>query len=610
MPRSLLPIKSEHLEDIRTLRRLLRTLWETCRCEILVVGSVGLFAGMLPALQLAALRRLIDQVLLLVTGGSAYVTLAPWVLLFLCATFAEDLLQWVERWINDTINDLVKARLHERLLKHAVQIPLRLLEQPLCCDRLRRAENGVDEQLMFTVNSLLDIAPEFAAAVGMVAYVGTGSILFPALLLLGTLPAMAAHSRVQKRLYELDQAQTSQSRDVQYLEELLRGRDSAPEIRLFGLGEFLIRRRQSLYRAVRSERLAIDRQRADLQALTGTIRVVTFIAVAGIVALFAEWGRFSVGQYATYVGATEIYQVTVLRLLLRTAFVRGNLAYFEDIESFLKLEAAQPAAKPPTTGPEEQVTRGQPAPAVELQNVSFSYPGSERAALLDVSLSIAQGETIALVGENRSGKTTLAKIILGLYDPISGRVSINGWAMRAETGHESLAMAALFQQYARYQTSVRANIGFGDIDRLEDLPAIRESARESGADEFIDHLPRRYETLMGKGLYDEGCDLSTGQWQRLATARTYFRGAQLAVLDEPTAALDPEAEVEMYRQFSRICQARSVLLISHRLGCAQLAHRIVVLEKGQVVEQGTHEQLLKRRGLYHRMFEVQAQWYR
>ena len=258
---------------------------------------------------------------------------------------------------------------------------------------------------------------------------------------------------------------------------------------------------------------------------------------------------------------------------------------------------------------------GAPAPTsiregVELRNVSFTYPSGSAPVLSSIDMEIRPGDTVALVGENGAGKTTLTKILLGLYQPTGGAVTVDGIDLR-EIDLESWRdrSGAVFQDYMTYAFTARENIGMGRIGEMENTGAIRDAAVRSGAHAVIEALPHCYETLLGRE-FEGGRDLSKGQWQSLAIARLYLRDAELLVLDEPTSALDALAEVEVYRQFLELSSDKSVLLISHRLGSARLADRVVFLKDGEIVEQGTHDELIQSGGAYSELFTMQAEWYR
>jgi len=249
-------------------------------------------------------------------------------------------------------------------------------------------------------------------------------------------------------------------------------------------------------------------------------------------------------------------------------------------------------------------------PAVRFEQVTFIYPGATKPVLDRIDLVLEPGKSIALVGENGAGKSTLAKLLLGLYKPTSGRITVDGEDLALIVPSEwRRRVAPVFQDYVKYAASARENIGFGELRRIEDTDAIAVAASKSGADEVISALPAKYETMLGKTYDDKGQDLSSGQWQKVAIARAYIRDASVLVLDEPTAALDAKMEVEVYRHFRDIARGRSVLLISHRLGSARLADRIVFLDGGKIVEDGSHPELMERGGRYAEMYRIQSGWY-
>jgi ATP-binding cassette subfamily B protein len=247
---------------------------------------------------------------------------------------------------------------------------------------------------------------------------------------------------------------------------------------------------------------------------------------------------------------------------------------------------------------------------IQFDQVQFRYPNSSRPLLEDISLTIRAGETVALVGENGAGKTTLIKLLCRLYDPTSGRITLDGIDLRQfETTALRREISVVFQDYAHYNLTARENIGFGDVNRLPDQDEIRSAAKTAGADKAIASLPYGYDTTLGKE-FEEGEELSIGEWQKVALARAFLRQAQIIVLDEPTSALDAQAEHQIFEQFRQLTEGRTAILISHRLSSVKLADRIYVLKEGRIVESGTHNELLLLKGSYARLFEIQAQYYR
>ena len=246
------------------------------------------------------------------------------------------------------------------------------------------------------------------------------------------------------------------------------------------------------------------------------------------------------------------------------------------------------------------------SPVIQVKSVSYTYYGSQKYALKDINLELKNNECIALVGANGSGKTTLTKLILGLYKPTEGNIYINGVNIKDKDYHDK---SAVFQDYMKYELSAKENIGFGNIMYLDNLEMIKKFAKKSGADEFIETFSDKYNTILGKSFDNNGVDVSIGQWQKLAIGRAYMRDAGILILDEPTAALDPRAEAEIYRQFKEMAEGKLVIMISHRLGSAKIADRIVVIDEGVIIEQGTHEELMTLKGQYEKMYNAQAQWY-
>jgi ATP-binding cassette subfamily B protein len=314
-----------------------------------------------------------------------------------------------------------------------------------------------------------------------------------------------------------------------------------------------------------------------------------------------EHGQLALASAGAAAGAVFLLGERLHGLGRTSGSVYENTLYMQDYSTFLRRWPPRPQ---PTDRP--------PLPAftdLRAEGLSFMYPSRDTLAIEDVSIEIRKGEIVALVGENGSGKTTLAKILAGLYTPEAGRILWDGVDLRhMDPSTVRRSVAVIFQEYGHYQMTAAENIGFGDIERLDDRAAIVDAAQWAGADEFIRQLPKDYDNMLGSEYYG-GANISLGQWQRVALARAYFRNSPFVILDEPTASLDPRAEADLFRNVRALYQGRSVLLISHRFSSARSADRIYVLEKGRVIETGSHEQLLLLDGRYAELFNLQAAAY-
>ena len=304
--------------------------------------------------------------------------------------------------------------------------------------------------------------------------------------------------------------------------------------------------------------------------------------------------------------AAERLQQELALVFANTAEMDVNLRHMVDLLDYLDMEVEE--HEDSRTG--RAASSATPA-VVRFEDVGFMYPGSRTPVLRGVDLELRAGERVALVGRNGAGKSTMAKLLLGLYSPTSGRITVDGVDMKdVEPSEWRRRVAAVFQDYMRFEITARENVGYGDLDKLHDLTAIEAAAAKGGASDFVQALPGGYETVLGRSFDQNGQDVSAGQWQRLASARAYMRDASVLVLDEPTAALDARAEVEVYRRFRDMSEGKAVLLISHRLGSARLADRIVFLDDGRITEQGTHADLMELGGEYARLYSIQSEWYR
>jgi len=579
----------------------LRLVWSAGRNIFLLTAALQLVAAVGVAVQLFVGKAVLDAVL--GAGGELqFSELAVPLAALVAITVALDLAQAVQAEQSRVLGELAGRKAIDRVLDVSTRIDLLAFESPEFYDRLQRARAQGQFRALQTVNGLLGMVGAAVASVGLVAALATLQPLLLPFVLLGYVPLWIVASLNTRDLYHFSRGMTPSDRQRSYLQNVLMGRNSAKEVRAFNLASFLRQRYDRLYDERIAELQGLAKRRtarsllgslASSAVTVGTIGMLSWLYVSGRMSLAAA-GAAIFGLYqlanrlnALHFSATSLYEATL--------FVR-------DYSSFLTLEPEVEAAEGKRRAPEGFDT-------LSLEDVSFTYPESDRAAVDRVSLEIRKGEIVALVGENGSGKTTLAKMLAGLYRPEKGRIRWDDVDL-AEVDADELrrSVAVIFQDFERYLLPARENVGLGRKERIEDLEAIVEAAGRADANEFLAGLPEGYETMLGRE-FSGGFDLSIGQWQRVALARAFFRDAPFVILDEPTASLDARAESNLFDRMRELLHGRSVVLISHRFSSVRSADRIYVLHEGRVVEEGSHAELMERDGLYAELFTLQARAY-
>ncbi len=590
----------------RYLPGLLRLLWRLGPGEVSLIAVVAAISGLVPVVALAVLQRLVDSFVDLIERGADTNRALVWVGVFLGITLLERVAEELNDWLRGDVVARLMTKVEGELLAVAGNLSLARFESPDSYDRLHRAQRGLNERLYGSMDSLFVLPTALVAAIGALVYLATAHPILPLVLIIGMVPANIYTGRIFKKVWLLSSAQTGVERRAEYLTDLMTQREPAAEVRLFRLGAHLIESRRALVNRLRRERFDLAAEHLRRVTFHALADQVAFGAViSGVLAMILR-GALSVGHFASHWAAAQRFKQYMMLSMNNVMSADTNFIYIADLIDYLESVESEAA-------PESLVSarRNNGGHEIEFQGVTFAYPGSDELVLESLDLTIRSGERIALVGRNGAGKSTLAKLLLGLYPPTTGRILVNGTDLAGIDPVEWREEAsAVFQDYMRFEITARDNIVFGDLARRDDRGAMELAAAKSGAAEVISTLPGGFDTMLGRAFDETGQDISSGQWQRLASARAYFRDASVLVLDEPTAALDARAEVDVYRHFRELSQGKTVLFISHRLGSARLADRILFLEEGRIVEDGTHQELLAIGGRYSHIYSVQAEWYR
>jgi ATP-binding cassette subfamily B protein len=584
----------------RLLWDSVKLVWSAGRNVFLLTSALQLVSAVGIAVQLFVAKSVFAAVL--GNGGNAdFGDLAAPLAGLVGVTVALDLARAIEGEQSRVLGELVGRRAIDRVLDVSTRIDLLAFESPDFYDRLQRARAQGQFRALQTVNGLLGVVGSLVTAAGIIIALAALQPLLLPFVLVGYVPLWIVASLNTRDLYSYMHGMTPNDRQRNYLQNVLMGRNAAKEVRAFNLAGFLRKRYDRLY----DERIAELRQLARRRTARSLLGSVTSSAVTvGTIAMLS-WLYVS-DRMSLAVAGAAVFGLYQLANQLRGLHMSATSLYeatlfIRDYSSFLALE------------PEVVADDLRPAPAgferLSVEDVSFTYPDSNHAAVDRVSLEIGRGEVIALVGENGSGKTTLAKMLAGLYRPQTGRILWDDVDLGDVDGDElRRSIAVIFQDFERYLLPARENIGLGRKERIDDLDAILEAAARADAHDFLDSLPEGYETMLGRE-FAGGYDLSIGQWQRVALARAFFRDAPFVILDEPTAALDARAESNLFERMRELLHGRSVVLISHRFSSVRSADRIYVMHEGRVVEHGSHQELMALDGLYAELFTLQARMY-
>ena len=586
----------------------LRVVWDAGPRPLILVTVLQVVSAGLIALQLLVGRHVLERLMALGGPEAQGADLIPGLALLVGATVLLGAVTALAAHQQRFLTEVVGNHTYERIIDVASSVDLASFEDPDFYDQLVRARTSAITRPIAIVNSVTTLVMSTLTSLGVgIALLTMHWSLLP-LVAVSAIPVLVATLYNSRQAHDFEYQWTPRGRERLYILELLVGKDPAKEVRVFDARSFLRKR----FDALTSERISLLRgflrQRLKV-ALAGTIGGAVGAAIAlGTLVWLVVTARIDV---ATAVTAGVAMQILISRFAAVTRGLGGlveSSMFLDDYRAFLS--QAQGATDRRLGG---EGTTPRPGTrrfdSLRVEGVSFTYPRTEALVLDDVSLEVNPGEVVALVGENGSGKTTLVKLICQLYRPQTGRILWNGLdASQEDPAALRSDLTVIFQDFIHYHLTAGENIMMGRVDRGDDLAEITEAARRASAHDFISRLPRAYDTRLGRQFYG-GHELSIGQWQRLALARAFFRGGNFLILDEPTAALDPRAEFELFSQMRALSEGRSVLLVSHRFSSVRNANRIYVLEAGRVIETGSHEQLMDLRGTYAELFTMQAAAY-
>ena len=597
-------------------------VWETAPWILFVMIFMAIFNGVMPVLgamiTAEILNALVGAFNTLPVGGmtlsaqfnamlenAACRQIVFWLVIQLLHAFVNSLVSNINTILTRIYGETVVNHIKVKIMTKAKDVDVASFDMPEFYEKLENANREAGMRPIQILHSTFSVVSTLISIMSFIAVLWAVSPAAPMLIAVLAIPTAAVNFIYRKKHVTYVRHRSKDRRQLNYYSGLMTNKDMVKEIRMFGLSDvFIDRYTQTFKRYFRGLKKLFISEGAWHIALT-ILRASANCALFAFIALQVCNGNEQIGDYSLYVNALNQIATGVATLISTTATIYEGTLFIDNMIEFMNNEKT---VKPITDTP--AIPERHTGHVIEFQNVSFRYPGTERDVIKNVSLTLNPGDTVVLVGLNGAGKTTLIKLLTRLYDPTEGRILLDGRDIREYKVEELYKLfGIIFQDFGKYAVSVSENISFGEIEKEPTPESVKKAAAESGADDFISRLPEGYNTPLMRYFEENGIEPSIGQWQKLSIARAFYSDSDILILDEPTASLDPMAEQEVFSQFDRLREDKTTVFVSHRLSSATTADKILVLEYGELIETGSHEELMAKRGRYYELFSTQAKRY-
>ena len=588
---------------------ILSLVWETKKGMLFLLAFLCTLDGVLPVAGAYLSAEILNDLSAAYTQANAgaamdFTPILFLLLFFFLYQFLSKIITRVSQMSMRIAGELVGNHIRMKILYKVKEVDHASFDRPAFYEKLENANREAGHRPVSILTSAFNIISASVSAISFVVILFALHPIAPLLVLLMALPGAVINYIYRRKTFEYMRRRSKDRRQMEYYASVMTNKDLFKEVRLHDLSDTFIDKYEGVFTRYFGgiRRLVLHEGMWHIALALATVLANALIFL--YVAYSVSRGEMDLGSYSLYTGALTSIVSYVNTLVTATAAVYEGTLFIDNVIAFMREEKTVVATASPAALP----ARG--AHTIEFSHVSFAYPGTDRLVIEDVSFTLKSGEIAVLVGLNGAGKTTLVKLLTRLYDPTSGKILLDGRDIR-DYDPEALyrLYGIIFQDFGKYAVTAKENIAFGDTARPLDEEGAETAAKESGAHDFIQNLPRGYDTPLTRLFEENGVEPSIGQWQKLSIARAFYKDSDILILDEPTASLDPMAEAEVFSQFARLGRDRLTVFVSHRLSSATMADVILVLENGRLVECGNHEELMKQGGKYHTLFQTQASRY-
>ena len=596
---------------------IISIVWKASPAMLAAMCALCVFDGVLPVIGAYISSDLINQIAELLANGTVssgnaidnlFITMRPMMLLFavqMVYLFLKRILGKINTCVTAISGELVVNYIRVRIMDKAKTVDQRSFDDPAFYERLENANREAGMRPIQILSATFKVISGLISVCSFIAVLATLSPIAPLVIILASIPGAVVNYYYRNRNFRYIRRHSKERRQMNYYSSLMTNKDNAKEIKILGLAETFSDKYDEAFKKYYKGLRGIILKECFVQIIVSLVYVIASAALFVFVAYSVVFDNGQIGDWSLYTGALTSITTYVGTIVASTATIYEGTLFIENMLEFMNEKVTVvPIVKEPV------IPKRNTSHTIEFVDVSFKYPGSDKNVIKNVSLKLKSDESVILVGLNGAGKSTLLKLLMRLYDPTEGKILLDGIDIKEYDLEKLYDMyGIIFQDFGKYADTVEENIRFGDVRSEHNEKDAQIAAERAAAKEFIEALPAKYDTPLTRFFEESGIELSIGQWQKLSIARAFFKKSDILIMDEPTASLDPLAEKEVYSQFEELSRGRISIFVSHRLSGAVTAGKIIVLESGEVVEMGTHDELMALEGKYHLLFKTQADRY-